>query len=291
MADQPIPAASVPFLDPDTGRVDRTWYTFLQSLRGAAAIAAATTDIDNTQLSDMAAWTIKMRNNAATGDPQDVTINGLTEETSIDGSADFDPFWDTSGGVMRKRTPTNVFRTGGYQLLNSGSVTSASTLSIVLTSFTAFPTVKLVLTSFVPATDDVELHMLFSTDGGGTYASASYSWGWVGIRDGSTTPIGEVSASDSKIVVAGRGPTANQAISNVASEGGADVEITLHARTSTARYTAARISSEWHSADSQGISSHGHGKLESAADTDAVRFLMESGNIASGNWALYGLVA
>lgn len=36
--------------------------------------------VDNTKLADMAGWTIQMRNNAASGDPQAVAISALTEE-------------------------------------------------------------------------------------------------------------------------------------------------------------------------------------------------------------------
>src|SRR5688572_18748290 len=56
-------------------------------------------DLANSQLADMAAWTIKMRNAGTSGEPQDVTINGLTEETSIDRAADFVPFWDAGAGA------------------------------------------------------------------------------------------------------------------------------------------------------------------------------------------------
>ena len=77
--------------------------------------------IANSELADMAAWTIKMRNNAAAGDAQDVTINGLTAETSVAASADYVPMWDASAGTMDKATPADlvagVTKTGGMQLL------------------------------------------------------------------------------------------------------------------------------------------------------------------------------
>ena len=47
------------------------------------------------------------------------------------------PIWDTSGGVMRKAKPANI-ASPGIELLNSGTVTNAATLDIVLTSFTAY---------------------------------------------------------------------------------------------------------------------------------------------------------
>jgi hypothetical protein len=81
--------------------------------------------ITNAMLADMAAWTIKMRNNAAAGVPQNQTINDLTELTSIDTAADFFPMWDASGAAMFKAKPAN-FASGGETLIASGNLTGAN---------------------------------------------------------------------------------------------------------------------------------------------------------------------
>jgi hypothetical protein len=46
----------------------------------------------------------------------------------------------------------------------------------------------------------------------------------------------------------------------------------------------------WHTASGASKVGIGTGTRETAQDTDAMRVLFESGNIASGNWALYGLL-
>jgi hypothetical protein len=70
-----------------------------------AAGSIATADIannavDNTKLSDMGSYTIKLRNAGTTGDPQDVKISSLTEELSP-ASTDW-LLGEESGGALRK---------------------------------------------------------------------------------------------------------------------------------------------------------------------------------------------
>lgn len=56
--------------------------------------------VDNAKAANMAAWTVKVRNNAASGDPQDVVATDLTEETTP-AAGDFLLGWE-SGGALRK---------------------------------------------------------------------------------------------------------------------------------------------------------------------------------------------
>ena len=260
----------------------------IRELRKGDYISNAISDgIANSELADMAAWTIKMRNSATAGDPQDVTINGLTEETVIDTAADFVPIWDTGGGVMRKAKPENISPPPDVVLLNSGTVTNQATLDVVLTSFTAYPVLKFFLSSFVPANDDQELWMRFSTDGGANYdaGASDYQWVMTGL-DSSGNSLATNDAADSEILIAGS-TVGTAAISNVTNEGGADVEVTLHDQTAT-RFSRVRYSTGFYLAVARtGVQSGAGGRL-TAQDTDAVRFLFETGNIASGKWALYG---
>ncbi|HEU4345789.1 MAG TPA: hypothetical protein VFU31_29925, partial [Candidatus Binatia bacterium] len=75
-----------------------------------------------------------------------------------------------------------------------------------------------------------------------------------------------------------------------ASNGGADVEITLQAQTATGRFSRIRYSTGLYMTNNAGAIQTGAGLREAAQDTDAIRFLFESGNIASGNYAVYGLL-
>lgn len=176
----------------------------------------------------------------------------------------------------------------GLVLLTSGTVNNAASLDIVLTAYTGFRAIKFVLSAFVPATDDVELWMRFSTNGGSSYDATGYSFANSGWRDGADGDLLARSAAANQIIVAGS-TAATLAVSNVAAEGGADAEVVLHNQTNTGRWSRARISSVAMSAVQETIAQHGGGMREAAQDTDAVQFLFESGNIASGSYAVYGL--
>jgi hypothetical protein len=240
------------------------------------------TGITNAQLADMAAWTIKARNNSASGDPQDVARGDLTAATEPVNTQALLGFLSTN--ELRRFTTGNV---GGFQLLNSGTVSNAATLDIVLTSYTGYRALKLVLSSWVPETDDRELWLLFSTDGGMNFDVTGYSYAAVRNRDGSGgTVSGEQSTAATEIKLASTG--ASIAVSNVAAEGGLDAEITLHNQAGN-RWSRVRYSSAYTSADSQTISINGAATREAQQDTDALRLMFETDDIVSGDWALYGL--
>jgi hypothetical protein len=67
---------------------------------GSQAATIANDAVTNAKLANMAAWTVKARNDVASGDPQDVTLADLTEEGSP-AAGDFLLGWE-SGGALRK---------------------------------------------------------------------------------------------------------------------------------------------------------------------------------------------
>lgn len=207
------------------------------------------------------------------------------------GAADWDNLAAGTAGqqlLMTGGAGANPSWVGSSILIASGTVTNAATLDIVLTSFTGFRALEFYLQSFVPVTDDVELWMRFSTNGGSSYDATGYAWVWNGARDGAAGAVDERNAADTKIPVSGRGATATQAISNVAGEAGASLRVTLFNRTA-AVFTRINWQTGWYTADQQQITAVGTAQREAAQDTDAVRFLMESGNISSGNYSVFGL--
>jgi hypothetical protein len=176
---------------------------------------------------------------------------------------------------------------GGLVLLTSGTVSSAATLDIVLTSYTSYRALKLFLSSFVPATDDVELWLRLSTNAGSSFDATGYSYVLITDHDSDTDAIDPArSAAANQILIAGY-PFANLSVSNVAAEGGVDAEIDIHQQAAS-RWCRPRISSAWFTAAGASKTGIGTGSREVQQDTDALRVLFESGNIASGNWALYG---
>jgi len=216
----------------------------------------------------------------ATPDASDITYDNATSGLTADNVQDALDENDGRLDALEAVPP-------GLVLLNSGIVTNQATLPIVLTSFTAFRALKFLLTTFVPATDDVELWLRFSTDGGANYDATGYSWTNTGGRDGSSTPFSPNATAANQISLTGL-TGASENVSNVAAEGGIHCEVTLYNQANTGIWQRAGWHSRWYSANDQSFHTSGTGARETAQDTDAVQFRFESGNIASGNWALYG---
>lgn len=214
---------------------------------------------------------------------EDLDVNDFTEDTAPDGAADFHWMHDTSAVLKKKVLPSNIFRTGGLQRLNFGTVSAAATLDIVLTSYTACRGLLILLSGFLPATDGVNLYCRFSTDGGAAFDATGYSWGLNLINDASGLGT-VVSASANQIDLIGAAIVGNGAAEGV------NGQLTMLNQTSAAFWT--RIS--WHLQFVDNVAtpgtrtSMGGGARRTAQDTDAIRFLFSSGNIAAGNWAIYG---
>lgn len=170
---------------------------------------------------------------------------------------------------------------GGPLLLNSGSVSSAATLDIVMTSYTGIPN-KLLIANLLPANDGVDLYMRFSTDGGSSYdgSSSQYDYESSG-RDSSGNNLG-INANDAFIRLT---PTTVGS----ASTAGVTADIRLRTTTSTASYPTAFFSGVGVNGSPDVFHFNGSGMRLTAQDTDAVRLLFSAGNIASGTWVLYGL--
>lgn len=170
----------------------------------------------------------------------------------------------------------------GEVLLTSGTVSNATTLDLVLTTYTAFRAIK-VVADFLPVTDTAALHARFSTDGGSTYDATGYSYASHWAADTNVTGI-DFSGSANQIFCSGN-------VGNVSTEG-VYGEFLLINQASTARNS--RIL--WHTAyrsgaaTSETVTASGAGAREAAQDTDALRFLFSTGNISAGNYAVYGLL-
>lgn len=180
----------------------------------------------------------------------------------------------------------------GMVLLASGTVSSAATLDLVLTSYTGFRALKFVL-QLIPATDGVALYSRFSTNGGSSYdAGASdynYAGFWIGdATGGGTTSGGIQSGAAAQIQLSS--PQAGYMIGNGSAEG-IHTEVTLMGQTNAALWSRLIYQGYHISNNATPLGTHqsGGGARETAQDTDAIRFLFSSGNIASGNYAVYGL--
>ena len=183
--------------------------------------------------------------------------------------------------------PTSGAGVPGLVLLTSGTVSSAATLDIVLTSYTAYRGFRLILSSFLPATDDVQLRVRFSSDGGSNYDSSGYNYASWSVMDwGGYGADTQGSAAFIPLNISSSG----DGVGNASTEGW-DGEIRLLNLTSSSVWSRLRFDAYYVSAKATpaGVHTVGGGAREAAQDTDAIRLYFSSGNIASGNYALYGM--
>lgn len=171
----------------------------------------------------------------------------------------------------------------GEVLLNSGTVTNAATLDIVMTSYTAYRN-KILLLDLIPATDAVALWLRLSTDGGSTYDAGASNYDYMFKQgDGAVGDQATGFAGATAIVLT------DATIGNGAAEG-INGRISLWNTIST----ASRPRVTWElaytgsNATPQIAWAAGTGGRVVAQDTDSIRVQFHTGNIASGNWALYG---
>jgi hypothetical protein len=171
----------------------------------------------------------------------------------------------------------------GMLLLANGVVSSAATLDIPLTSYTAFRGFHLVLANFIPATDATDLWIRFSTNGGSSYdaGASDYRWAYFNfVNPTASGAVGETAgAKIGMFTIVGSG-TAE----------GVSADIKLYDPFNTAVRTRVGFTCWGHDNTDGARGSVGSGFRLTAQDTDAIRIMFSSGNITSGKWAIYGYV-
>lgn len=151
----------------------------------------------------------------------------------------------------------------------------------------AYRKVLLLIGGALPVIDDVEAFIRTSTDGGSTYDSGASDYGWtVFYMGGGITPndTDDPSGSEIKITATAAtdavGDTAGQELSGAVEIIFPD-ELVNTVVLSQVRYDPPT---------GNHMMAVGTASRKSAANVDGIQFLFESGNIASGEFACYGLI-
>jgi hypothetical protein len=192
--------------------------------------------------------------------------------------------YDALYQLIRELRKGDYLQQAGLQRLAYGTVASAASLDIVLTNYTGYRALKFVLTGYVPETDNTDLHMLTSTDAGVSFDTGASDYAWaefflVATAGGTSGDAGD--NADSKIQLGsgyGNGTGEN-----------ASLEVTLYDRTSALTKLIEAMTVNHDQGGAIERSSFVGARL-STADIDAVRFIPSSGDIASVDWAVYGLL-
>jgi hypothetical protein len=166
----------------------------------------------------------------------------------------------------------------GQALIKTGSAAAQATLDI--TGITGFRHYQIVLDRIIPATDADVLWMRTSADNGASFAAAAGNYLWaknITTTAPANTPTG--STSDTEIELTG---TVDNALSNGVSGSVWLMNPGIATRNPISWALSCHDNNAvWHSI-------RGDAERAAAAIVDAARFMFSTGNIASGNYALYG---
>lgn len=207
----------------------------------------------------------------ASGAPTTVGVGTANQVLTSNGAGAAPTFQDAGGGAW-----TYI-----------SSATASSSASITFTGLSSsYFAYAIYMSDVVPATDNVELWMRLSDDGGSTYEAdtGDYQWQMSGSQ-GAGSQIQDGSTSDTKMVLTGN---TSAVILGTGTEEQLSGRVVIY-DPSTSQPTKITGELYWKNSGAQSTVATCGGIFAGTAAADAVQLLMSSGNIASGNFKLYGL--
>ena len=191
-------------------------------------------------------------------------------------------------GAITRTFANNVTITKGSGLAKISSASSDSAVAQVdITLPTDYQMFTLVIAQILPATDGAKLQAQFSTDGGSSYLSSSANYSWV--NQGVAGSSGDYTEHNSKAT--GYGGFQKSGMGSDAAEGS---QFTIHIipkRTgshSTRGNTYHGFGHRYDTGDNFRAFIFGGQIRDTNNDVDAIRLYMDSGNISSITYTLYG---
>jgi hypothetical protein len=254
----------------DANTLVRDTVLFSSNSNAAVSFSAGTKDISN----DIpASYQVFVEGTPAQGD---IIFRNASAWTRLAAGSVGQALWTGGAGA-------NPAWAGGIRLLNSGTVSSAATLDIVLTSYTGYRGFRVVLSGFLPATDNATLWQRFSTNGGSSFDAGASDYKSIG-TNGYTNGIGVGHfGSNGAAQIA----CTHAGVGNLSREG-LNGTFDFFNLTSAAFWSRVQWQVVYSGVNDEFFYAIGAGGRTATQDTDAIRFLFSSGNIAEGNWALYG---
>lgn len=164
----------------------------------------------------------------------------------------------------------------GLELIATASASNVASVSFATGINSTYEAYLVVVTSAIPSTTNSRLWLRTSTNGGVSYDS--------GATDYAYTNNGSNTAGDTKIVLS---PSALSGVGSTYS--GFNIQIFIH-KPSASQYFQCNFSASW--IDNGGLYLGGYsggGMRIAASAVNAIQFLFSAGNIASGEFKLYGL--
>lgn len=177
-------------------------------------------------------------------------------------------------------TPSSLNTVLGLVKLASGNCSATAVCDVAMASYTSYKNKLLHIQRFQPATDGTSLYLRFSTDGGTTFDAGATAYGYIQYQANSAGTFAQLATAAAQVSVA----TSIGNSSNAGVSAAIDVfDSTINTVNTLVNWRASFISNAGNISEN-----HGTGGASAAQDTDAIRILFSSGNIASGSWKLYG---
>lgn len=193
-----------------------------------------------------------------------------------------------TNGLVSGNLPNNVTTQSynprqGYsnlQLISTQTASSSASLTFTSGITTAFNNYVLVLSNYVPATNNTQLQLQWSTDGGSTYKTSGYLSGMTYTQYNSATTA-NVNGTAAVIL--------NTAIANTAGYGQSGVyhlqQLTngSYLPTSSGTFAGALSNTGLYVASSTSV-------YTTAVTVNALKILSSSGNLSTGTFSLFGVI-
>ena len=170
----------------------------------------------------------------------------------------------------------------GRVLLATKTASASSALNFTEFVNATYRRYEFELDNVKPATDAVDFLAQVSTNGGSSYDSGASNYSWTYGGTGSATLTGQSSSSTSMKLATN--------IGNASNENGVSGEATLINAPSASNRTKLMFFVAYENSAGATFQLTGTGRRLADQDTDAIRFLFDSGDIASGTIRMYGIV-
>lgn len=184
--------------------------------------------------------------------------------------------------VLKQTSAGGNITVGGmdWVLLNSATASTSATIDFTLPS--GYAAYKLVWAHIAPATDNVTLFLRTSTDGGSTFDAGASDYSWI------NNFTNEVPANAPFVDTADTGIRIGAALGNASNEHTSG-HVILYNPAAAAFCNVLAWAVQINNSGAMSVLT-ACGRRLTAANVDAVRLIMSSGTVASGEVRLYGLV-
>ncbi len=213
-------------------------------------------------------------------------VDTFSEIASVDGAQDILAIFDASVGAIRKVKPDDLVA-GGLVLLTTASASNSSSIDFTSGIDSTYEAYIVIGTEIVPVSDNVRLNLRTDSTGGASFDAGASDY--KAHIDGGNSFDGAVITTRSgtdKIEATSTGGT-NAGIGSAAGEK-CNFVLWMFNPAGTG-YTDFAWTASWDTAGTQVASAVGSARRDATHAVNAIRFLLSSGNISSGEFRLYGV--